>query len=70
MQENIASIRAEISSEAEVIEMASRIRIENFTLASNGKNKAQSFYITEERKARASAGWSRKTSRKSQSQQR
>jgi hypothetical protein len=51
VQENIASIRAEISSEAEVIEMASRIRIENFTLASNGKNKAQSFYITKERKA-------------------
>ncbi len=51
VQENIASIRAEISSEAEVIEMASRIRIENFTLASNGKNNAQSFYITKERKA-------------------
>jgi hypothetical protein len=51
VQENIASIRAEISSEAEVIEMASRIRIENFTLASNGQNNAQSFYITKERKA-------------------
>ena len=50
VQENIASIRAEISNEAEVIEMASRVRIENFTLASNGKNKAQSFYITKERK--------------------
>jgi hypothetical protein len=31
--------------------MASRIRTENFTLTSNGKNKAQSFYITKERKA-------------------
>ncbi len=31
--------------------MASRIRIENFTLASNSKNKAQLFYITKERKA-------------------
>ncbi len=51
MQENIASIRVEVSSEAEVTEIASRIRIENFTLASNGKNKAQSFYITKERKA-------------------
>jgi hypothetical protein len=51
VQENIAIIRAEISSEDEVTEMASRIRIENFKLASNGKNKAQSFYITKERKA-------------------
>ncbi len=31
--------------------MASRIRIENFTLASNGKNTAQLFNITKERKA-------------------
>ncbi len=51
MQENFASIRTEISCEAEVTEMASRIRIENFTLASNSKNKAQSFYITKERRA-------------------
>jgi hypothetical protein len=49
--ENIANIKAEISSEAEVTETASRIRTENFTLASNGKNKAQLFYITKERKA-------------------
>jgi hypothetical protein len=71
MQENIASIRAEISSEAEVIEMASRIRIENFTLASNGKNKAQSFYITKERKASNSINkLVKEMGRKSQSQQR
>jgi hypothetical protein len=31
--------------------MASRIRKENFRLAGNGKNKAQSFYMTKERKA-------------------
>jgi hypothetical protein len=46
VQENTDSIRAEISSEAEVTELASRIGIENFTLASNGKNKAESIYIT------------------------
>jgi GGDEF domain-containing protein len=49
--ENIANIMSKISSEAEVTEMASRIGTENFTLASNGKNKAQLFYITKERKA-------------------
>ncbi len=51
MQGNIAGIRTEITSEAEVIELTSRISIEKATQASNGKNKAQSFYITKERKA-------------------
>jgi hypothetical protein len=51
MQENIAGIRTEMTSEVEVIELASRISIEKVTQACNGKNKTQSFYITKERKA-------------------
>jgi hypothetical protein len=34
-----------------VNEITSRMRIDNFTLASNGKDKVQLFYITQERKA-------------------
>ncbi len=41
VHKNIASIRSDIASEVEVTEMVSRIRKKNFTLASNGKNKAQ-----------------------------